>query len=256
MWQDFKEKLIALRHMDKQCQAFAADEHRYQFGDLVTPALLEHVEKKLNLTLPEQLRQFYLTVGNGGAGPYYGLQKIEALYDYEAAKPYPGAEALMALRKRDDEDPLDESLSLDREDLSGLMPILFEGCGHEVCLITSGEKTGKIAWFSIEHGISEPDVYMLDLFTNWVDRQLEIFNAIRTLADSDYSLEDIGKQMVEKYHEYDAASLVMSVLNIQKPESLFGTKNRKTYHHAIQFPWYEEQLAHYRQNPGPGIDRP
>ncbi|MFZ6643222.1 SMI1/KNR4 family protein [Undibacterium sp. TC4M20W] len=246
MWQDFKEKLITLRHMDKQCQAFAADEHRYQFGDLVTPALLGRIEKKLNLNLPEQLRQFYITVGNGGAGPHYGLQKVEALYEYEAAKPYPGVEALMALRKRDDENPLDESLSLNRQDLSGLMPILFEGCGHEVCLITNGEKLGKIAFFSTEHGISESAFNMLEFFTDWVDRQLEIFNTIAILANSNYSFEYIRTQMVEKYHEYDAESLVMSVLNIEKPEALFGTKHRKKFHNATQRPWLEEQLANYR----------
>lgn len=248
MWQDFKGKLIALRRLDKQCQAFAADEHRYQFGYLVTPALLERIEKKLHFTLPEQLRQFYITVGNGGAGPYYGLQKIEALYDYEATKPYPGVEALMALRRGNDEDPLDESLSLNQEDLSGLMPILFEGCGHEVCLITNGEKSGRIAWFSIEHGISESEFDMLDMFTDWVDRQLEIFNTVQSLADSDYSLEYICKQMMDKYHEYDTESLIMSVLNIEKPEVLFGTKHRKIFHNASQRPWFEEQLSNYRQS--------
>ncbi|MBW3596433.1 MAG: SMI1/KNR4 family protein [Planctomycetes bacterium] len=38
-------------------------------------------EKKYAITMPEDYRQFLTQIGNGGAGPYYGMFKLREMDD-------------------------------------------------------------------------------------------------------------------------------------------------------------------------------
>lgn len=61
---------------------FGANRHKYKLN---LPASLKQVrrfEEKHNLLLPEEYKFFLTQIGNGGAGPYYGLYSLEEAERY------------------------------------------------------------------------------------------------------------------------------------------------------------------------------
>lgn len=70
-------KLEELRQLDPQRELFAAYAHGYALAEPVDPALLAKVETALGGPLPDDYRRFLVEVGDGGAGPYYGILPLE-----------------------------------------------------------------------------------------------------------------------------------------------------------------------------------
>lgn len=54
--------------------------------------------------------------------------------------------------------------------------------------------------------------------------------------------DDISKSLEEEFQSYRAGDIIVSILDIEKPISLFGTHESQIHHGAIQFPWYRRQL--------------
>ena len=62
MWGGVLDKLRHLKALDRQCQAFGADTHRYLLRPCLSPAAIEGVERRLGVALPATLRSFYADV--------------------------------------------------------------------------------------------------------------------------------------------------------------------------------------------------
>lgn len=67
---------------DKDFQVFGAQKHQYRLNPVVSPAQIKAFEQKYHVQLPEEYVFFLTHVGNGGAGPYYGLYSLEQLAVY------------------------------------------------------------------------------------------------------------------------------------------------------------------------------
>src|ERR1044072_5426568 len=65
-----------LRSMDAALELFGASTHRYEFNAALTPGEVAAFEASQSLRLPEDYRDFLLNVGNGGAGPCYGIYPL------------------------------------------------------------------------------------------------------------------------------------------------------------------------------------
>ena len=70
------DKLEKLRAADPKCLSFGVDTHRYRLGSRVSPADVQSIENAYGVALPQEYASFVVDVGNGGAGPGYGLQRI------------------------------------------------------------------------------------------------------------------------------------------------------------------------------------
>lgn len=70
-------KLDALRSHDPDFFVFGAYRHQYRLGDPISESSLVRIETKLQVGLPEEFRQFLLQIGNGGAGPGLGLERLD-----------------------------------------------------------------------------------------------------------------------------------------------------------------------------------
>ncbi len=70
------EKLDRLREADPAFLVTGASKHRYRFGPKCPTVWLEFCEERYGILLPDQFRRFIVEVGNGGAGPWYGLQRF------------------------------------------------------------------------------------------------------------------------------------------------------------------------------------
>lgn len=73
---DVPSKLATLEVEDPRFQRFGAFMHQYHLGPKMSEAELSATERALQIQLPEDYRNFLLVVGNGGAGPGYGLQRF------------------------------------------------------------------------------------------------------------------------------------------------------------------------------------
>jgi SMI1 / KNR4 family (SUKH-1) len=68
-----REKLAQLAEADPQREVFGADCHHYRLNPTVDAATLARAERAIGAPLPEEYRRFVTRVGDGGAGPYYGV---------------------------------------------------------------------------------------------------------------------------------------------------------------------------------------
>ena len=68
------EKLLEkAREIDSGFELFGAKAHQYRLGPPVPEEFVRDVEEKCGFTLPEDYRRFITRVGDGGAGPDYGI---------------------------------------------------------------------------------------------------------------------------------------------------------------------------------------
>ena len=74
--QKIADMLDRIRVADPDCRFFGVDTHRYRFGPCLTDNDLQSIEAHYGITLPDDYRRFLLEIGNGGAGPGYGLQRF------------------------------------------------------------------------------------------------------------------------------------------------------------------------------------
>jgi hypothetical protein len=65
--------LADLKRTDRQFKNFGSGAHRYELNRPLPQADIEAFESEHNIRLPEDYRFFITEIGNGGAGPYYGL---------------------------------------------------------------------------------------------------------------------------------------------------------------------------------------
>ena len=70
-------KLERLRAIDVFCLFFGADAHRYELNDVISEAEIRSFESAHGIVLPEGYRSFLLEIGDGGAGPDYGLAELQ-----------------------------------------------------------------------------------------------------------------------------------------------------------------------------------
>jgi len=65
--------LNELSRKDPQRKVFGANVHDYELRPPLPSADIELVEKRFSVRLPDDYKTFLTTIGNGGAGPYYGV---------------------------------------------------------------------------------------------------------------------------------------------------------------------------------------
>src|SRR5690606_29932699 len=107
-WSGVIDRLDRLRSVDSIHLVFGARTHGYRLNPPLSEREVRSFERRWKFSMPPGLRAFYTQVGNGGAGPGYGLFPLAELKRFKASKPYPGVEALRARAPRDSlpRDPL------------------------------------------------------------------------------------------------------------------------------------------------------
>src|SRR4051794_31428879 len=58
---------------DPRRTVFGAGAHRYKLNPPLSVSVVQAFEERHGVTLPEDYRLFMTEIGNGGAGPYYGV---------------------------------------------------------------------------------------------------------------------------------------------------------------------------------------
>jgi hypothetical protein len=71
------DRLDALRRMDPDNSRFGAAAHRYELNQPLAEPQVAAFEAQHGVTLPQAYRTFLLDVGDGGAGPFYGIFRLD-----------------------------------------------------------------------------------------------------------------------------------------------------------------------------------
>lgn len=150
---------------DKDFQVFGAQKHQYRLNPVVSPAQIKAFEQKYHVQLPEEYVFFLTHVGNGGAGPYYGLYSLEQvavytekLQDYteEDRENCPAVidksltkESWAELTADEEEETAGEKADAAWEETmrrlcSGVLVIGTQGCTYDHLLMWKGSEKGKI----------------------------------------------------------------------------------------------------------------
>lgn len=146
-----KEKLAYLRDNEDFSSAdnphtYFSSRYRYQLGPCLEESNIRSIEKQYRLTIPDDYRRFLIEVGNGGAGPAWGLYSIEEGFkklEFELKnipnffeRPFPHTTTWEEPDEACGEDNLDQA--------TGSLPICNFGCAIDFILVLIGPEQGNI----------------------------------------------------------------------------------------------------------------
>ncbi len=162
---NYQDTLNLIQNVDQDFRVFGSDVHQYRLNPVLTETEIVTFENNNNISLPKDYRFFLNKMGNGGAGPFYGVHTLEQASNewHDLTTPFPFIESAT-----------DEQEAKwgywDDSPLPGVLEICHEGCGYNVYLVVNGEAHGTI-WTRYENfeytGLS---------FTNWYERWLSGLN--------------------------------------------------------------------------------
>lgn len=78
--------LTQAHQIDTNCEMFGADHHQYRLNPPVPESFVREVEEACGFTLPKDYRRFITQVGDGGAGPDYGIHPFRDFWEWGCAQ--------------------------------------------------------------------------------------------------------------------------------------------------------------------------
>lgn len=136
-WSKVRGRLTLMSVLDPLRWRFGASEHRYRLNPGISEQELASFEAEQQVALPADYRSFLLEVGNGGAGPHYGLLPLgRSLGPGDLSRPFPLTEAYSPVPDDNDDIP---SCYLD-----GHLRLSPMGCGYWSILIVTGPAAGTV----------------------------------------------------------------------------------------------------------------
>jgi hypothetical protein len=171
-------KLARLREhgWQKYKQNFGVERHCFEMNLPIPASDLEEFESHHKVVLPPGYREFLLEIGNGGAGPYWGLLSLEFWHriacdlpeqlpaDY-LARSCPLRPGIFA------EDWLQELGCSWEERYQGSIALCHQGDGYYGILVVSGDYRGRIFYIDMDGG--SPYCLRDTDFLSWYDRWLD-----------------------------------------------------------------------------------
>ena len=151
-----RKQIQKAANKDPEYKVFGAQKHKYQLNPVTTIEKIRQFEQKYSLKLPEEYVFFLTQVGNGGAGPYYGLYSLEEVEKYNMDyQQEPEVEALIDVslsrekwnkavcEMEDSDEKYDEIL---RRIAAGILVIGTQGCTYDNLLMCRGSESGKMVY--------------------------------------------------------------------------------------------------------------
>lgn len=184
-----RAKLKKMRHADWQHKKFGSKKHKYQVNPVISEKDISEFESRYSISLPDDYRWFLSSVGNGGAGPEYGLEPIEhGIYSdlhygaeegfIDPSKPFSLTEEwnmkIETSLNPKEQSQFEEEYFSDRW-VDGLLRICDRGCGMSINLVVNGPEYGNL-W--VDDRSSDNGIYPLrkstnTTFGNWYNEWLD-----------------------------------------------------------------------------------
>lgn len=163
--------LQRLRSMRPNSAIFGSDRHRFVLNPTLTEAEVLGFERQHRISLPAHYREFLIHIGNGGAGPCYGVFPLgqmdanEGVTQWHESDGFVGVLSEPFLLASDWNDligmPSDDLLARDEAEyerqmddfekrywrsslMNGAIPICHEGCALRTWLVVTGDQAGRV----------------------------------------------------------------------------------------------------------------
>jgi hypothetical protein len=161
--------LLRLRMTDEKRRVFGSAHHGYIVRPVLSESKLAAFEHANDIRLPADYRQFLAEIGNGGAGPFYGLEPL-GTFGRDLYEPFPFVTATDLMS----DDELKQVLERNNSP-PGVLEFCHHGCAIYSYLVVNGPTYGTI-W------VGREDFYPTGLtFGMWYRRWLE--RALRALEN-------------------------------------------------------------------------
>ncbi|MBE7171547.1 MAG: SMI1/KNR4 family protein [Williamsia sp.] len=217
-------KIKALKGLDKGLTLFGSQRHKYLLNPTLPVQRIKQFEQACHVSLPIEYVQFMTELGNGGVGPFYGLEPFEnALFDdldykrpdslLDPSKPFLHTEAWnLEFHSTADEDTNEEEYEQQRlkfeetyydpAQRNGVLAICNFGCAISLNLVVNGQEYGYI--WTDDRG-SDKGIYpsqelgnkgrigFLNWYELWLDNSLNELKATLSLPPEN-STEMQGKR--------------------------------------------------------------
>lgn len=165
----------------KHSEQIGVSSHQFRTNRPASLDELARFERQPGFSLPEDYRAFLAQVGDGGAGPYYGILPLAKAND---ALGLDGSDFIEALRRPcplpvgyEPDADWEERLGCTRESVfDGTIALAHQGCAYYVLLVVKGPLRGRVIYVDLD---GQPPTIVADAsFLAWYERWLD-----ETLAD-------------------------------------------------------------------------
>jgi hypothetical protein len=187
----------------KNVRPFGVEEHRFVLEPVLTEPQVAKFEARWRIELPPDYRAFITGVGNGGAGPAYGLFPLEKTLTYQRTRvpddfllsPFPYLTSynpyedpkLSEYWQRAERGQVsnEEYEARQLKETTGSLALCHEGCGYLHLLIVSGPARGQM-WLDAtasDGGYVPLEVGFLEWYERWLDSALAGGDGIWWMSD-------------------------------------------------------------------------
>ncbi len=163
-----REGLERLRTAKRLPKVFGAESHRFRLHSPLAESRVRKFEAKYRIRLPEDYRDFLIALGDGGAGPHYGVFKLGEMDDCHGfqkwkegdgfvgvlSKPFPHTSRWNDLpeepEQADDDIAFEEAMEAfnalywSSDNVNGAIPLCHEGCAYRDWLVVAGSEAGHM----------------------------------------------------------------------------------------------------------------
>jgi hypothetical protein len=199
-----------LRQLDARRVVFGSSQHKYAFAAPLSEQSVLEYEAWHGVSLPLEYRAFITGIGNGGAGPFYGVLPLPSKPS-DLRRPWPYSQR---------HEVLDEELDLEPP---GAITIAEYGCGIFVLLVVKGVHAGEI-WWDARHEeagfdpILARDGTRLRFDTWWLtimNKHLERFERVRALMNVHTSHDEIHRLLDGSILQLEVDETMASLMNVE-----------------------------------------
>lgn len=224
---------------DSDLVRFGADSHQYKLSPPASEETIQTFEEQEGIRLPEEYRDFLLFVGNGGAGPYYGLYGVKIqekkFRGSHASRLYRVQEEPVIYPKMSDEDwnrvaDLEGRRKGEEvEPYVGVLPIGSQGCTLMTGIMLAGPYRGQVVYY--DEDFCGPPFFVREKgFLAWYERWLREVIAGYNDEEVGFGLNIDGtpSQLMELYEQTEDPEEKTEIIDsFYKFETLPG--KQKTY---------------------------
>lgn len=171
------------RKRDVRNEVFGASSHKYRLKSPASETAVQEFERNHGIRLPEEYRNFLMLVGNGGAGPYYGIYGLDEL-----------------------------EKAVEQQTFAGILPIGSQGCSHMTGLLLRGPHQGQVVYFDLDRCV-KPFFVREAGFLEWYMRWLREVIAGYEIFWFGMNLDGDEQQLMEQYRQADSSEEKMEIID-------------------------------------------
>lgn len=212
-----KNLIKTASNLDYNKKIFGSSSHKYKLNPVLSLEDVKKFENNNNITLPEEYVFFITHVGNGGAGPYYGIIPLNINDINKNLSLTPFARNDMT----DDEwnNYLEGDYDYTNDFENGVLEICSQGCTFVTWLVLTGNDKGKIIYADLNMDTSKPyfiNMGFLEWFEGWFEEIIKGYN----IYNYGYHYNGSQKEILEKFYKVENDNKLKALFSLNKFKSL------------------------------------